>query len=259
VLLEISIQPFHFCKIAFQMKMMETEGKMKDQQRIITPRLIIQMLFFIVVIPFLPLLISRDWDWWEAWVYAIISILGFVISRVLATRRHPDLIAERARTTQHEDTQPWDKQLAPLLGIGGVLVMLVCGLDELLDWSPTFSLSVTIIALIAILLGYVLGSYALIENRFFSGVVRLQADRGHRVVTSGPYRWIRHPGYAGALLTYLATPFFLDSSWAFLPTVFVVILFIIRTYKEDRFLQDELEGYHDYVKRVRYRLLPGVW
>jgi protein-S-isoprenylcysteine O-methyltransferase Ste14 len=77
--------------------------------------------------------------------------------------------------------------------------------------------------------------------------------------SSDPYRWIRHPGYAGTLLTHLATPVFLDSSWAFLPTAFVTILFVIRTALEDRFLQDELEGYRDYAKQVHYRLLPGVW
>ena len=232
---------------------------MNTQQRIITPRVIVQMLFFIVLIPFLPLLISRQWDWWEAWVYAIISILGFAISRVLAARRHPDLIAERARYMQHENAKPWDKQLAPFLGLGGILVMLVAGLDELFGWSPTYSLPLKILALLIILTGYVLGSYALIENRFFSGMVRLQTDRGHQVVSSGPYRWIRHPGYAGALLTYLPTPLFLDSLWAFLPTVFITILLVIRTALEDRVLQDELAGYRDYVRRVRYRLLPGVW
>ena len=217
------------------------------------------MLFFVVFIPFLPLLISRQWDWWEAWAYAILYILGFVISRVLAARRHPDLIAERARFMQHENAKAWDKLLAPFLGLGGGLVMLVAGLDALYQWSPTFSLPVKIVALVIILAGYALGSYALIENRFFSGVVRIQTDRDHQVVSSGPYRWMRHPGYAGALLTYLATPLFLDSRWAFLPTVFIAIVLIIRTYLEDRFLQAELEGYRDYVKRVRYRLLPGVW
>jgi len=232
---------------------------MSDQQRTITPRVIVQLLFFIVFIPFLPLLISRHWDWWEAWTYAILSILGFAISRVLAARRHPDLIAERARYMQHENAKPWDKRLAPLLGIGGGLVLLVAGLDELFGWSPAFSLPLKILSLVIILAGYVLGSYALIENRFFSGMVRLQTDRGQQVVSSGPYRWMRHPGYAGALLTYLAIPVFLDSSWAFLPTVFITIVLVTRTTLEDRFLQDELEGYRDYVKRVRYRLLPGVW
>ena len=232
---------------------------MNNQQRTISPRVVVQMLFFVVAIPFLPLLISWRWDWWEAWVYAIICILGFAISRVLAARRHPDLLAERARFMQHENAKPWDKLLAPLLGLGGGLVLLVAGLDALFDWSPAFSLPVKIVSLAIILAGYVLGSYALIENRFFSGMVRIQTDRGHHVVSSGPYRWMRHPGYAGALLTYLATPLFLDSRWAFLPAVLLTILLVIRTGLEDRVLQDELEGYCDYAGRVRYRLLPGVW
>jgi len=230
-----------------------------NQQKIISPRVVVQVLFFIVVIPFLPLLISWRWDWWEAWVYALSGILSFAISRGLVARRHPDLIAERARFMQHEEAKPWDKALAPLLGLGGGLVLLVAGLDALFDWSPPFSLPVKILALVIIVAGYVLGSYALVENRFFSGMVRIQTDRGHQVVSSGPYRWIRHPGYAGALLTYLATPLFLDSGWSFLPTVFITILLVIRTTLEDRTLQKELPGYAEYARRVQYRLLPGIW
>jgi len=232
---------------------------MGNQPKKITLRTILLMLFFIVVIPFLPLLISRDWDWWEAWVYAIIGILGFAISRVLAARRNPDILAERARFLQHEDAKPWDKILSPLVGLGGGLIPLVAGLDALFDGSPPFSLPVKIIALVIILAGYALGSYALIENRFFSGMVRIQTDRGHQVVSSGPYRWIRHPGYTGALLTYLATPIFLDSIWAFLPVILITVVLVIRTSLEDKVLQDELQGYRDYTKRVRYRLIPGVW
>ena len=232
---------------------------MENQTKTISPRAVVLMLYFIVVMPFLPLLISRQWDWWEAWIYAIIGILGFAISRGLAARRHPDLLAERARFLQHEDAKPWDKLLSPLVGLGGGLILLVAGLDALFDWSPPFSLPVKILALVIILAGYALGSYALIENRFFSGMVRIQTDRGHQIVSSGPYRWVRHPGYAGALLTYLATPIFLDSRWAFLPVMFISIGLVIRTNLEDKVLQDELEGYRDYARRVRYRLLPGVW
>jgi len=107
--------------------------------------------------------------------------------------------------------------------------------------------------------GYALGSYALIENAYFSGVVRIQADRGQHVVSSGPYRWLRHPGYAGTLLAYLATPFLLDSAWALLPALFLAAVLILRTRLEDQTLQAELDGYRDYAQRVRYRLLPGVW
>jgi protein-S-isoprenylcysteine O-methyltransferase Ste14 len=232
---------------------------MNDQSRILSPRVVIQVLFFIVVVPFLPLLISRRWDWWEAWVYASVAILGFAISRALAARRHPDLLAERGRFLQHEDAKAWDKCLAPLVGLGGGLIPLVAGLEALFDASPAFSLPVRIVSLGAILAGYALGSYALMENRFFSGMVRIQTERGHRVVSGGPYRWVRHPGYVGALLTYLATPVFLGTPWAYVPVVFLTVVLVIRTQLEDSTLQAELEGYCDYARRVRYRLLPGVW
>jgi len=232
---------------------------MTNLKKLISPGVVIPMLFFVVVIPFLPLLISRHWDWWEAWVYGVLAVLGFAISRALAARRHPDLLAERARFMRHENAESWDRVLAPLVGLGGGLIPLVAGLEALADGLPTFSLRVRVVSLIIILAGYALASYALVENRFFSGMVRIQHDRGHQVVSSGPYRWMRHPGYAGALLTYLATPIFLSSPWAYLPAVFVAIALVIRVRLEDETLQDRLDGYRDYASRVRYRLLPGVW
>ena len=232
---------------------------MDNQKKSLTPRLVIILLLFIIVIPFLPLLISWSWDWWEAWVYGFINVLGFAISRAIAGKRNPDLITERAQFMKHENVFNWDKILAPIVVLGGGLIPLVVGLDELLNWSPAFSILIKIIALAIILTGYIWGSYALIQNRFFSGMVRIQSDRGHKVITNGPYRWMRHPGYAGAILKYLATPLFLDSGWAFIPAVFLVIVLVIRTSLEDKVLQADLEGYSEYAEKVRYRLFPGVW
>jgi protein-S-isoprenylcysteine O-methyltransferase Ste14 len=232
---------------------------MEIQKKSLTPRSVIILLLFIIVIPFLPLLISWSWDWWEAWVYGFVNVLGYAISRAMAAKRNPDLITERAQFMKNENVFNWDKILAPLAGFGGGLITLVVGLDKLLNWSPAFSILIKIIALALILTGYIWGSYALIQNRFFSGMVRIQSDRGHQVITSGPYRWMRHPGYAGAILTYLATPLFLDSGWAFIPAVFLVIVLVIRTSLEDKVLHVELEGYSEYADKVRYRLLPGVW
>ena len=232
---------------------------MDNQKKSITPRYVFQLFLFIIVVPFLPLLISWSWDWWEAWVYGIINVLGFAISRAMAAKRNPDLISERAQFMKHENVFNWDKILAPIVVLGGGLIPLVVGLDELLNWSPAFSILIKIIALAIILTGYIWGSYALIQNRFFSGMVRIQSDRGHKVITNGPYRWMRHPGYAGAILKYLATPLFLDSGWAFIPAVFLVIVLVIRTSLEDKVLQAELEGYSEYADKVRYRLFPGVW
>jgi protein-S-isoprenylcysteine O-methyltransferase Ste14 len=227
--------------------------------KVSSSRIIVQILLFIVVVPCLPLLIAWRWDWWEAWVYAILYIGGFIISRALAARRHPDLLAERARATQHEDAKSWDKVLAPLVGLGGGLIPLVAGLDARFAWSGTFGWTAKVVSLLILLAGYGLASYALVENRFFSGMVRIQSERGHQVVSGGPYRWMRHPGYAGAVLMYMVTPVFLDSWWAFLPAVLLTIVLVIRAYLEDKTLQEELEGYHAYAEQVRYRLLPGVW
>jgi protein-S-isoprenylcysteine O-methyltransferase Ste14 len=232
---------------------------MDAQAKTFSPRVIVQMLFFVVVVPFLPLLISWRWGWWQAWVYALVCVLGFVISRLLAAQRHPDLLAERSRFMQHEDAKSWDKLLAPLVGLGSGLVPLVAGLEARLGGTFAFSSALNLLGLVGVLAGYVLGAYALIENRFFSGMVRLQADRSQRVVTGGPYRWMRHPGYAGALLSYLGMPLFLDSPWAFVPAAFLLVVLVIRTGLEDRTLHEELEGYRDYARRGRYRLLPGLW
>ncbi|MCB9135501.1 MAG: isoprenylcysteine carboxylmethyltransferase family protein [Anaerolineales bacterium] len=224
-----------------------------------TLRAVLQALFFVLVVPFLPLLISWRWNWWEAWVFGLVNIVGFIVSRAFAARRNPDLLNERAKMLDHDDTKSWDKILAPLVGLGGGLIPFVAGLDALFGWSTPFSLVARLLALLFILMGYVISSYALIENRFFSGVVRIQTERGHCVITSGPYRWMRHPGYAGALLLYLATPFFLDSVWTLFPAILMAVALIIRTVLEDKTLQEELAGYQDYVELVRYRLLPGIW
>ncbi|HSN78279.1 MAG TPA: isoprenylcysteine carboxylmethyltransferase family protein [Anaerolineae bacterium] len=232
---------------------------MDSPTRLLTPRVLIISFLFVVVAPFLPLLISQQWDWWQAWIYAIVSIAGFAISRVLAARRNPGLLAERSRFLQHEDAKPWDKKLAPLVGLGGALVPLVAGLEARVGSLADFSLPVELAALAVLMAGYALGSYALIENAYFSGMVRIQTDRGQHVVSSGPYRRVRHPGYAGALLAYLATPLLLDSVWALLPALLLTGVLIVRTGLEDQTLQAELPGYRDYAERVRYRLLPGVW
>ena len=97
------------------------------------------------------------------------------------------------------------------------------------------------------------------SNAFFSAYVRIQTERGHAVVSTGPYRWVRHPGYASGLGSTLATPFVLGSVWALVPAGLVVVLLVVRTALEDRTLRKELPGYAEYSGRVRFRLVPGVW
>lgn len=232
---------------------------MAEQNKTNILRVIVMTVVVVVVAPFLPMIISGQWDWWQAWAYAAASILSFVLSRAIVARVHPDLIAERARFMEAKDTKPWDKILAPLLGIGSILVLLVAGLDRSYGWSSPFSLIVNILALTGIVIGYAFSSWALVANRFFSGTVRIQTERGHHVVSSGPYRLIRHPGYAGGLLGYVLIPVLLDSLWAFIPAGLLAAVMVVRTALEDRTLQAELPGYAAYAQKTRCRLIPGVW
>jgi protein-S-isoprenylcysteine O-methyltransferase Ste14 len=232
---------------------------MTESKKNFALRSIILMILVVFVFPFLPMIVSGQWRWWEAWVYALLSIVGFVASRALAARRNADILMERSRSIELQGAKSWDKILAPMLAFGSLLILVVAGLDKSNGWSLPFSLNAKIISLVVIVLGFVFGSWALIENRFFSGVVRIQTDRGHHVVTTGPYRIVRHPGYAGALWTYLAMPVLLDSLWAFIPALLLIGVLVLRTSLEDRTLQAELPGYADFAKKTRYRLFPGIW
>lgn len=223
------------------------------------PGVLGRLLLFVVVIPLLPQIISGKWDWWQAWVNSAICILGFGISRVLTAKKHPDVIAERAKFMSHKNIQPWDRILASLVGASSAFIFLVSGLQARLIETVNYSIWAEMMAILLISAGFGFGSYALYVNRFFSGVVRLQTERNHTLVDSGPYRWIRHPGYLGGIITYTAMPVLLESTWAFIPAVLFVISLIIRTRLEDRFLQQNLTGYREYAARVRYRLVPLVW
>jgi len=233
---------------------------MGKKSTLLNGRTIIQIILVVFIIPLLPILITWRWNWWEAWVFALILFLGFIFSRLLAARKHPGIIAERANSLQREDAKSWDKFLAPLMALGGIVVPLMAGLDERFNFSPQpFSLPIKIAAIAVMILAYVFSSWAMIENAYFSGIVRLQTDRGQTVCSSGPYRWLRHPGYVGAVWSYLAMPFLLDSKWALIPVGVLLIVTIIRTKLEDQTLQAELPGYSDYAVKVKYRLFPGIW
>ena len=199
-------------------------------------------------------------DWWEAWLLVVISASFTIGSRIMLFRTSPDLVQERARWTEGERAKSWDRVLLPITAIvGPLLVWLVAGLDKRFGWSPPVSLAVEVAGFIIMITGYGVGTWAALVNRFFSAVVRIQTERGHTVVTGGPYRFVRHPGYAGGALAYLAMPLALGALGAFVPAVLTVAAIVVRTALEDRTLQAELPGYTSYAQKTRYRLLPGIW
>jgi protein-S-isoprenylcysteine O-methyltransferase Ste14 len=127
--------------------------------------------------------------------------------------------------------------------IGPIAILAVAGFDVRFHWSPALALAAPIAGVTLLVLGYALSDWAVMANRFFAPVVRIQTERGHAVIQTGPYRWLRHPGYAGAALVYLATPLMLSSVWALIPAVLTIGVIIVRTALEDRTLLQELAGH----------------
>jgi len=178
-----------------------------------------------------------------------------------AEHRHPGLTAERQNCENFQNAKAWDKVLAPLMAVSvGLPMVIVAGLDHRYNWSSEFPLWLIVIGFILIALGYAFAAWALAENRFFSSVVRIQTDRGHVVCDSGPYRFVRHPGYAGNMLALPGMVLALSSTWTLVPAAVALIIAVLRTVLEDQVLQDELPGYRDYARSVlRYRLIPGIY
>lgn len=153
----------------------------------------------------------------------------------------------------------WDTALLGLYGVAMMIMWIVAGLDLRYGWSSGISPSAQILALLIVIAGYALVVWATGTNAFFSQVVRIQTERGHTVIRSGPYRVVRHPAYVGMILVVVGAPILLGSWWALIPGVISAVLMIVRTSLEDKTLQAELPGYREYAQRTRYRLLPGVW
>lgn len=213
-----------------------------------------------LLIPLVLFLCGGDLGWWQGWLYALLIVAAGVGGRVWAERRHPGLMAERQNVETVQNAKAWDKVLAPLMAVSLVFPMvIVAGLDHRYGWSPEFPLWALGVGFLLIAFGYAFASWALAENRFFSSMVRIQTERGHTVCDTGPYRYVRHPGYAGNIPPLFGIVLALSSVWALVPAAVALIITVIRTVLEDRTLQEELPGYRDYARRVRYRLIPGIY
>jgi len=194
-----------------------------------------------------------DWVWgWALW--AIVAVF-LAAHPLILIPINPELLAEREKGTQDKAVKAWDKWITALGG--GVFPLaswVVAG-----QWTGRVPLVWHLGGLLVMILGYALFLWAMACNAFFAEGVRIQTERGHTVTSGGPYRYVRHPGYVGSILSQVATPFLLGSPWALIPSLATGALFVLRTYLEDKTLQAELPGYREYAQVTRYRLLPGVW
>ena len=178
---------------------------------------------------------------------------------MLVYKVNPELLNHRGQWEKKKDTKPWDKFLLLEYGITGFYILpVVVGLDIRFQWSY-LGYRYTIAGIVLFIVGSVFINWAMIVNTHFETTIRIQNDRGHKVITTGPYKMVRHPGYVGAILWAVATPLIIGSIIGLIPAVIACLVLIIRTFFEDKTLHRELSGYVEYAERVQYRLFPGIW
>jgi protein-S-isoprenylcysteine O-methyltransferase Ste14 len=221
---------------------------------------LLRFAFYLILTPLPLFLAAGRINWGMAWVFLGLSITFTLFSRLMAYRKNPAVLTERAQSLEAENAKAWDKWLVLIVAlIGPISIFIVAGLNLRFSWLPQVALPWQITGLILVVLGYTLGSWAFIANAYFSAVVRIQAERDHTVIREGPYRYLRHPAYASSIVTFLAFPLMLGSFWALIPAVLTILAVILRTSLEDRTLQEELSGYCQYTRETPYRLVPGLW
>ncbi len=204
----------------------------------------------------LPFAFAGRLDWWRGWLFVGSLLLIAGVSYAVLRRKNPELMHRRLEW--QPGVKRFDRFVLAAAIVGFLSFYAVSGLDARYGWSqlsapwvwPGIALE---------FLGFVPIFLALAENPFLERQVRLQTELGHHVITTGPYRVVRHPMYAGLILLLPGCALVLGSGWAFVPIAMLMAIFIVRTVLEDGALWRELPGYKAYCTRARYRLVPGVW
>jgi protein-S-isoprenylcysteine O-methyltransferase Ste14 len=197
-------------------------------------------------------------DWMRGWIYAAVFVGVSVAGALIVQCANPELLEERAKGIR-KDTKSFDRAFYRMFLPLVLIYPLLAGVDGArFSWAP-LPLWTVIPGALLFVMGSVLGTWTMIANSFAESTVRIQDERGHTVVTEGPYRIVRHPMYVGTVIGLPGTALMLGSGWALVPMALIMALFVWRTALEDRALRRELAGYEDYAKITRYRLAPGIW
>ncbi len=222
-------------------------------------RMMVQTTGWLAVMGAILFLAAGDWHWPQAWVFLVEIGLSSLMVGVWLLRHDPALLASRLSAPVRRDQLPWDRVFMVVVIVLFLGWMVLIALDaRRFGWSRT-PLAAQMVGGALIALGTVVVWRVFRYNTFAAPQVRLQVERGHRVVTDGPYRIVRHPMYAGAVLWLLGMPLLLGSWWGVAAVPFMTAGLALRALGEERLLRRELTGYEEYARKVRFRLIPGVW
>ena len=218
---------------------------------------ILQLLVLVLLQAILLFASAGDLSWSAGWWYIGLYVLMLAAASFVMIPHRREVIEERSKGAK--GGKRWDTWLTQLMILPSLGLLVLAGLDQRWSWTAPLPVWVRLTGGLIFLLGYALVLWAMYANKFFSQVVRIQAERGHVAVTAGPYRIVRHPGYLGMTTSMLGAVFLLDSLYGLVCFIVYVILIIIRTRREDQTLRAELPGYPEYAARTRFRLIPGLW
>jgi protein-S-isoprenylcysteine O-methyltransferase Ste14 len=221
---------------------------------------VIFTLIYILIFPALILFLSGDWFWTEGWIFGIWFTVLCFSTIIYLYRKDPALLEERYKKPGDGNQKGWDKYVVYGLVIAFVSWIIIMPLDaKRYVWSMPFPLAIKILGGIELLISFFLFFRSFTDNTFLSALVRIQSERKQQVVTTGVYGFVRHPMYLGGALLFLGTPMLLGSLFGIIIGVLVLFLLAGRIIGEEKMLMNELEGYDDYKKKVKYRLIPFVW
>jgi protein-S-isoprenylcysteine O-methyltransferase Ste14 len=221
-------------------------------------RLVVQNTIWIATLGALLFGSAGTLHWSAAWVFlAMLGSLG-IVGGLWFAKTNPGLLAERMQPMMQKDQPKADKIFMMVLGPVAMIWLIVMGLDQRYQWSG-MSFGIQVLGLVLFVLSLVISFWVMQENTFAAPVVKIQAERGHQVIRTGPYAFVRHPMYSGVIFFFLGVALLLGSWWGAAITPVFIGLFAVRTVIEEKTLIAGLQGYQDYTGQVRYRLLPGIW
>jgi len=200
---------------------------------------------------------AGTWRWFQGWLYLVVTLLLLLANFLYVWPRNPTVVVERGK--HHEGTKGFDKWFTLAYGVGVLAMPVLAGVDAVRFGITPLPGWTTWVGVLLLVLSNIPVMTAMAVNPFLERTARIQKERGQFVVDSGPYRVVRHPMYSGSLIQHLALPCLFGSGIAFALALVLSLLLVWRTAREDRMLHDELEGYADFAKRTRYRLVPYVW
>jgi protein-S-isoprenylcysteine O-methyltransferase Ste14 len=222
-------------------------------------RILIQNTVWLVILAVILFVSADDWSWPQGWAFIAENALGSFAVSFWLLRRDPALLKERMSSPMRKDQRPRDRLLIILIGVvylGWIVTMAVDGHRFATDTNPLWGQALGAVAIAAC---FVLVALAFRYNSFAVPQVRVQAERAQTVVSDGPYRYVRHPMYSGALLLFVGGPMLLGSQWALAGSALLIAGLILRILGEERVLLQDLPGYEAYTQQVKFRLFPGLW